>query len=175
MCDVALLLTSRSLSFSHIFVGDVSSFAPEDKHDWLENILKTDVQVSAMEKFTPASETVMGEKSWREALMYLRTMFPGGGNYSGVGVELDDADTAMYWRIADMRDNLVDNTKRNSAKMLAAIDRKRTAESGFLATGTIVRTEKATDDAVEQINVYASKLSSVSIDDRDEIEEEEQL
>ena len=68
----------------------------------------------------------LGERSWREALLYLRTMFPGGGNYSGVGVELDDAETAIYWRITEMREKLAENTRRGATKLaLAAESRER--------------------------------------------------
>ena len=49
------------------------------------------------------AELIGGAKDWRNALLYLRTMYPGAGNYSGVGVELDSAESGLYKRIVEMR------------------------------------------------------------------------
>ena len=42
---------------------------------------------------------------------------PGAGNYSGVGVELDTAESALYSRIVDMRQGLNDVVTRQSTKV----------------------------------------------------------
>ena len=50
--------------------------------------------------------------TWRQTLIQLRTMFPGGGNYSGVGVPLDMHDNtgtandgnSIYTRLLEMRE-----------------------------------------------------------------------
>ena len=139
-----------------LFTGDASNLAPEDRHNWLETVLRSQNNGDLgadLSQTLPTSETVMGEKSWREALLYLRTVFPGAGNYSGVGAELDDAETAMYWRIAEMRENLTDNTKRSANKLLLA---RRSAAS----TGKSLEVDPV--DSIElllPINPYASNLS----------------
>ena len=61
-----------------------------------------------------ASEVIGGAKSWRNALLYLRTMHPGAGNYSGVGVPLDAAESQLYKRIVDMRSLLAEVVRRQS-------------------------------------------------------------
>ena len=188
----------------------MACFAPEDRHNWLETILRQGLaegqgldQVGAgfasmsllgtgtgtgtgtgagtgagagaeME----AEKAVLGERSWREALVYLRTMFPGAGNYSGVGLELDDSDTAICWRIADMRDNLSDNLRRGANKALAARGKKKDRDlvGGMTVTGTMVGDDalgpdnellgpddiqaRSTFPSVEPINIYASRLSA---------------
>ena len=114
------------------------------------------------------------EHSWREALLQLRTLFPGAGNYSGVGVELDDAETAMSWRLADMRGQLARNLRRGADK-LARARRRAAARAAGLLEG-----EEDEEDAdyggegeggeggeggrskgpreLEQVNVYAVRL-----------------
>ena len=59
-----------------------------------------------------------GLVTWRHTLIQLRTMFPGGGNYSGVGVPLDPHDVGyggegggMYARLLEMRETQVEVMK----------------------------------------------------------------
>ena len=136
---------------------------------------------------------MLGEQTWREALLYLRTMYPGAGNYSGVGLELDDAETAMFWRIADMREMLAENSRRGAAKALAAKARElsRTGgdrdriEAGALsaslraslgapsddfaaAAGTGAGAASAASAAPEAINLYATRVLPSSADEEDE-------
>jgi hypothetical protein len=60
---------------------------------------------------------VMGDFSWRTAVMYLRALHPNGGNLSGVGAPLDqDSRTGMYTRILDMRESLVGVMRRKKAR-----------------------------------------------------------
>lgn len=193
-----------------IFAGDVSSFAPEDKRHWLETVLgagsglvglpesettslldrnTTGTGVSQLQ--LPRQQRMLGEQTWREALLYLRTMFPGAGNYSGVGLELDDAETAMFWRIADMRDMLAENSRRGAAKALAAKAREmgRTGgdrdrvEASALSASLRASLGAPSDDfaaaagaaagvaASEAINVYATRVLPAPADDEDEDEE----
>lgn len=52
-------------------------------------------------------ERVHGGVSWREALLKLRTMFPGAGNFSGFGVAIEeDTDSAFFQRLLQMRKDL---------------------------------------------------------------------
>ena len=58
------------------------------------------------------SQSIDSFQTWRQTLIQLRTMFPGGGNYSGVGVPLDPHETmtgfgegnGMYARLLEMRE-----------------------------------------------------------------------
>jgi hypothetical protein len=60
---------------------------------------------------------VMGDFSWRTAVMYLRALHPQGGNASGVGAPLDpEAKPGIYTRILDMRDSLVGVMRRKKAR-----------------------------------------------------------
>ena len=132
-----------------------------------------------------AEKAVLGERSWREALVYLRTMFPGAGNYSGVGLELDDSDTAICWRIADMRYNLSDNLRRGANKALAARGKKKDRDhvGGMKVTGKTVGDDaladneplgpddiqaRATFPSVEPINIYASRLAADPVEEDEE-------
>ena len=72
-----------------------------------------------------AAEVIGGAKSWRNALLHLRTMFPGAGNYSGVGVELDAAESGLYRRIVDMRETLNDVVVRQSTKVEIKLEQSR--------------------------------------------------
>lgn len=73
-------------------------------------------------------ERVHGGVSWREALLKLRTMFPGAGNFSGFGVAIEeDTDTAFFQRLLQMRKDLqkVENVQtqrfqRNMLQQMAA-------------------------------------------------------
>ena len=143
-------------------------------------------------------QRMLGEQTWREALLYLRTMYPGAGNYSGVGLELDDAETAMFWRIADMREMLAENSRRGAAKALAAKARElsRTGgdrdriEAGALsaslraslgapsddfaaAAGAGAAAASAAPAAPEAINLYATRVLPSSADEEDEDEDNE--
>ena len=52
-------------------------------------------------------ERMHGGVSWREALLRLRTMFPGAGNFSGFGLGNDSAqDVALFNRLLKMREDL---------------------------------------------------------------------
>lgn len=59
----------------------------------------------------------LGFRTWRHTLIQLRTMFPGGGNYSGVGVPLDPHESGqgegggMYARLLEMRETQVEVMK----------------------------------------------------------------
>lgn len=68
------------------------------------------VDTAALEPQIPTFDAI---QTWRQTLIQLRTMFPGGGNYSGVGVPLDIHDSmgapgdgnSMYTRLLEMREN----------------------------------------------------------------------
>jgi hypothetical protein len=172
----------------------VSSFAPEDKRSWLETVLGAgsglvglpEAETSLLDMgLTGTSQQqqqrMLGEQSWREALLYLRTMFPGAGNYSGVGLELDDAETAMFWRIADMRDMLAENSRRGAAKALSARTREmersgavqdrleaRALSTSLRASLGVPLDEAAINSAAvaapEPINIYAANVLSADAD-----------
>ena len=153
--------------------GDVTTFAPEDRRAWTQEVLMTvheqkeaETRASLLaahpemaESMLPhkeggdqsdesshpvrhrhmhhlrmsisqrasaaAAEVIGGAKSWRNALLHLRTMFPGAGNYSGVGVELDAAESALYSRIVDMRNTLNDVVTRQSTKVEIKLEQSR--------------------------------------------------
>ena len=190
----------------------MSSFAPEDKRHWLETVLgagsglvglpesettslldRNTTGTGVLQLQLPRQQRMLGEQTWREALLYLRTMFPGAGNYSGVGLELDDAETAMFWRIADMRDMLAENSRRGAAKALAAKaremgrtggDRDRVEASALSASlraslgapsdyfaAAAAAGAAAAVAAPEAINVYATRVLPAPADDEDEDEE----
>jgi hypothetical protein len=111
----------------------------------------------------------------------------------GERLELDDAETAMFWRIADMRDMLAENSRRGAAKALAAKAREmgRTGgdrdrvEASALSASLRASLGAPSDDfaaaaaagaaaavaAPEAINVYATRVLPAPADDEDEDEE----
>lgn len=69
-------------------------------------------------------ERIHGGLSWREALLKLRTMFPGAGNFSGFGVAIEETqETAFFQRLLKSRTELqrVEDiqTRRYQHNMLA--------------------------------------------------------
>lgn len=66
-----------------------------------------DAQNAVEQALMTVDERVHGGVSWREALLKLRTMFPGAGNFSGFGVAIEDTtDTAFFQRLLKMRKEL---------------------------------------------------------------------
>jgi hypothetical protein len=64
--------------------------------------------VGGQQGFDSGKESaVQSFQTWRQSLVQLRTVFPGGGNYSGVGAFLDPHDrgdgTGMCARLMEMR------------------------------------------------------------------------
>lgn len=66
---------------------------------------------------TPTADIGPGHETWRESLLKLRTLYPGGGNYSGVGMDTDTVDDlGMFERILQMRDDLNKAVERQVIK-----------------------------------------------------------
>lgn len=66
-----------------------------------------DAENAVEQALMTVDERIHGGVSWREALLKLRTMFPGAGNFSGFGVAIEDTtDTAFFQRLLKMRKEL---------------------------------------------------------------------
>ena len=118
-----------------------------------------------------ASEVIGSAKSWRNALLYLRTMHPGAGNYSGVGVELDAAESQLYKRIVDMRSLLGEVVQRQSQKLEMKLDfsRQRAAHRERLILAAKARAEA--EEAEREAREAAEKAEK----ERTKAEEEAKL
>lgn len=89
---------------------------------------------SGQEEAPQSTETF---QTWRQTLIQLRTMFPGGGNYSGVGVPLDPHEALggsgdgnhMYARLLEMRSGQIDvmKTKMYQDSGSKIVDRSQSA------------------------------------------------
>ncbi len=97
---------------------------PED-HKHFHKLGTGPAATAAAKSVAAAAELIGGAKSWRNALLYLRTMYPGAGNYSGVGVELDSAESGLYTRIVEMRSVLGDVVKQQTAKFDQKLKRSK--------------------------------------------------
>ena len=129
-------------------------------------------------------EESVSPHSWRVALMQLRGMFPGAGNYSGVGVPLDKTEllpatggygvgNGMYARLLEMRhtQDLIILRKQ------AQTERRKAAESidttSHPSAGTLGRGMMMTSIGASEFNVYAGNLSNMVGDGVDEYDEED--
>ena len=129
-------------------------------------------------------EEFVSPHSWRVALMQLRGMFPGAGNYSGVGVPLDKTEllpttggygvgNGMYARLLEMRhtqDQIILRKQAQTEKRKAAesIDTTSHPSAGTLGKGMLM-----TSIGASEFNVYAGNLSNMVGDGADEYDEED--
>jgi hypothetical protein len=113
--------------------GDITNVPQEDKRLWAQFLLEqahrqneipyevftyghgeiandgsmNPLQQAIQQALITVDERMHGGMSWREALLTLRTMFPGAGNFSGFGVGLENPhDTALFTRLLRMRGEL---------------------------------------------------------------------
>jgi len=114
--------------------GDITNLPQEDKRLWAQFLLEqanrqneipyevfsydhdftggdssgmNPLQQAIQQALITVDEKMHGGMSWREALLTLRTMFPGAGNFSGFGVGLENPhDTALFTRLLRMRGEL---------------------------------------------------------------------
>lgn len=113
--------------------GDITNLPQEDKRLWAQFLLEqahrqneipyevftyghgetngdgttNPLQHAIQQALITVDERMHGGMSWREALLTLRTMFPGAGNFSGFGVGLENPhDTALFTRLLRMRGEL---------------------------------------------------------------------
>ena len=125
--------------------------------------------------------------SWRVALMQLRGMFPGAGNYSGVGVPLDKTEllpatggygvgNGMYARLLEMRhtqDLIIQRKQAQTERRKAAESIDTTSHpSAAAGTGALGRGGMLmTSIGASEFNVYAGNLSNMVGDGWDEDDE----
>ena len=82
---------------------------------------RNDITVSEKQKniekdLVSEATEIVDNRTWRSTLLSLRAMFPGAGNYSGVGVPLDKEDSGMNMRLLDMRSAMVRVMKNSERK-----------------------------------------------------------
>jgi len=166
--------------------GDVTTFAPSDRRAWTEEVLATvevDKKMESMaeeeakiklaeesgrlhssmrgsnsKRVSAATLILGGAKDWRSALLSLRTMFPGAGNYSGVGVELDSAESGMYLRVKDMRSTLDEVMGRQAAKFDQKLKRSRAKAHNREKLIIAARLKTEAEDA-ERRRIEAAELA----------------
>ncbi len=163
--------------------GDVTTFAPADRRAWTEEVLgsvqyekqqetlrEEQAKERALElsghhhhsmkqsRVMAASLAIGGAKDWRKALVELRTMFPGAGNYSGVGVELDSAESNVFLRIKEMRKTLDDVLLRQAGKFDQKIQRSR-IKAGNREKLIIAAKLKAEAEEAERQRILAEELA----------------
>ena len=162
--------------------GDVTTFAPPDRRDWTLEVLSsinrskqalTDSELPvgtqdipeghhhftmSQQRAQAAAERIGGAKDWRSALLALRTMHPGAGNYSGVGVELDSAESQLYKRIVDMRTTLNDVVKRQADKFQQKLNKSR-AKAAYREKLIIAAKLKAEAEEAERLRKEAEELA----------------
>lgn len=165
--------------------GDVSLFSSEDRRLWTKSVLSSVVQdreeearlqqdsldiIKSVDRqdsgldlhgISESDITIAAQElqshTWRQTLIQLRTMFPGGGNYSGVGVPLDMHDStgtlgdgnSIYSRLLEMRDT--------QAKVMRSKVRRKDQSIGKEFDQNLV---------LRQPNIYAGNLEA-ELADRD--------
>jgi hypothetical protein len=166
--------------------GDVTTFAPIDRRAWTQEVLMTVEHNKMIEtakktaeeeklrlsvdtlseskhhhhsmRVTAAAEIIGGAKNWRNALLSLRTMHPGAGNYSGVGVELDSSESGLYRRVVEMRDTLDTVLVRQAGKFDQKIQRSR-ARAHHREKLIIAARLKAEAEEAERQRIAAEELA----------------
>jgi hypothetical protein len=146
--DTAVMLFSV---IDFLTTGDVTAFSPEDRRDWTSHIFhsiyeeRIDAAMSEKQKdvnreLVAEATEIVSTKTWRNTLLSLRAMFPGAGNYSGVGVPLDKEYSGMPLRLMDMRSTMMRVMKNSERKF---------------GSSTM------NSDEMEPLNVYASNIEIV--------------
>ena len=85
-------------------------------------------------------------------------MFPGAGNYSGVGVELDSAESGMYRRVKEMRGTLDEVLGRQAGKFDQKLKRSR-AKAHNREKLIIAARMKAAAEEAERRRIEAAELA----------------
>lgn len=133
--DVVITWAKMLFTFLEFLeTGDITNLPQEDKRLWAQYLLEqanrqseipyevfsyghefvggdnggmNPLQQAIQKALVTVDERMHGGMSWREALLTLRTMFPGAGNFSGFGVGLENPqDTALFTRLLRMRGEL---------------------------------------------------------------------
>ena len=168
--------------------GDVTTMAPADRRDWTLEVLGSINRSKAQEAETTlfeatkgipeesphfhksttgkttrkdlqaATELVGGAKDWRAALLTLRTMYPGAGNYSGVGVELDASESQLYQRIVNMRETLGHVVHRQASKFEQKMQRSRN-QAAYREKLILAAKAKAEAEEAERKRIEAEELA----------------
>lgn len=106
-----LLTTSQAAKpkvssfFSDGVIADAEGEAGEDQSG--RQSAEGDIESAIRHALITVDERMHGGISWREALLQLRTMFPGAGNFSGFGVGIElEHDTHLFQRLLKMRKDL---------------------------------------------------------------------
>ena len=159
--DTAMMLFSV---IDFLTMGDVTAFSPDDRRDWTSHIFRSmyegrsDITISEKQKnietdLVAEATEIVDKKTWRSTLLSLRAMFPGAGNYSGVGVPLDKEDSGMNMRLLDMRSAMIRVMKNSERKFGASSIND--------------------NDEMEPLNVYASNIEIIVRSDDDKREEQD--
>jgi hypothetical protein len=129
-----------------------------------------DIETAIRNALITVDERMHGGISWREALLQLRTMFPGAGNFSGFGVGIElEHDTHLFQRLLKMRTDLqkVEDLQANryQRNFMSAQNLGYTAQNlGLL--DTLSRTEEQMLYKPLGTDVYASNLNKLrDVDD----------
>lgn len=142
--------------------GSVTSFHEEDRRDWIKSVLQSSSSpqpstsadaVKFQVAVDDAAEEIMVQHSWRKALLNLRVLHPGAGNYSGVGHELDPSDPVtpgLFARLIDMRDDMTGVMRTQMVKF---------ARGGEISGADAAHALVAGPAGVDPINVYAGNLT----------------
>lgn len=158
--DAAKMLISI---IDFLSTGDVTALAPTDRRDWTNHILSSTMTESASSTATNATTStasatpidseaivqateLITSRTWRSTLMSLKTMFPGAGNYSGIGVPLEsETKTRLYTRILDMR---------SSMESVIKIQERKYASSGSVRKKNIdpITEESVSNDDMTRTN-----------------------
>ena len=139
--------------------GDVSRMAEDDRRQWTKAILQTArVERAGAEEEEGDDEMYQVESAglrdvtWRNTLLGLRSMFPGAGNYSGVGSGLDGGALGIYSRIRGMREHVADIVKNQ--------ERKNKFRQSLLYSNLDGEPESP------NFNLYASNVDKVLMEER---------
>lgn len=134
---------------------------PNDPPDMLKQIQKAIVTVDEM---------MHGGKSWKEALMNLRVMFPGPGNFTGHTIKDEsDVDTNLFKRFLKMSKDIQQMEEQQSLRFNKPTMESQRGVSFSDSPNRIHRkrlniNSNSNDDQVEfqgpAFNIYSSNLAS---------------
>jgi len=155
--------------------GDVTGFAPDDRREWTKHVLSSvrdpvvddTVGEDGVPKLSSAQEAMLEEatdivitRTWRDTLMGLRTLYPGAGNYSGVGKELDSTNNGIFVRIIEMKDAMLKVMKTQEA----LYNQKSEDQRLLLGNGTLGSSGGNVDESEKTmvpLNIYASNVDAM--------------
>lgn len=160
--------------FDFLQTGDITNMPSEDKRLWASYLLgKARAEAAAnaaandttpSEEPTPDEALVTVDKQmtgidWRQALLTLRTMFPGSGNFSGLGVPLtSQEDISFGQRILLMNQDIQRIEAQATAKHQKHFVSKHIAGAGSNAVAMLKSRQE--DDLT--MSVYASNLNRLT-------------